>query len=260
MNKKSNLLTITPEFLLPEIQERLAQEGLFFGYQPLGDPNLPMSHYLKQRIANLFYYRYGSLSDLVSSAKIELKNGKSFCLKDAPRSATGPDFNKIIIGSNDAFGKILSVTLKVYQQPQKDLIGIIQGSSSHALKSFLREMISQFIQPKYFFFLNQKQTETFLKNHKIKKHHHESLVFCLSGIEELVSTEQAALEDFGDKSSLQMEWIDDGTDESLFEHSIYDKEFYLDIKKQYQEFLWPTSDQAQQNRLGEEMMESMKHV
>jgi alkyldihydroxyacetonephosphate synthase len=61
---------------------------------------------------------YGKIEDLVLSQKYSTPIGE-LQTPGYPRSATGPDFNQIMIGSEGCFGVLTEVTLKVYRhQPE----------------------------------------------------------------------------------------------------------------------------------------------
>lgn len=57
---------------------------------------------------------YGKIEDIVASQEYVTPIG-TVKTQDYPRSATGPDFNQIMLGSEGAFGILVNVTLRVFR-------------------------------------------------------------------------------------------------------------------------------------------------
>jgi len=246
INKQSHLVTVSSEIKLSDIKKFLIQESLYFGYYPLDDIHYTINHYLKRRILNLYHYKYGSLSDLVSSALVELPNGKSFHLKDAPRSAIGPDFNKLIVGSKNHFGTIKTVTLKLVAMPEKILHGIVLVNNREEAKNFIRQIVGNHISPLYFRYFDLNSAPAFLDDLKIKKEPLETLLFSLSGLKEMVETEQEYIEDYFKKCKKDFFWIDKTWGHDFIQAYLHSPESYREIKEQYRHFLWPATDNTSQ--------------
>jgi hypothetical protein len=244
LNKTSHLLTVTPDLLLVDIKKNLAAEGLFWGYHPLDEIHYSINHYLKRRIPNLYYYKYGSLSDVVNSAEVELLDGKTFHFKDAPRSAIGPDFNRMMIGGRSNFGKFKAVTLIVNAMPEKTSHGILYIDSKQQARQILRDLMGYFIQPLYFKYIDLDTTDTLMSDLKIKTAATECVAFCLSGQGNMVDTEQRAIDDYCKTNKLESQWLDAKTKIDVLNSFVHNPGSYKELRDQYRNLLWPSSDSS----------------
>lgn len=249
LNKKSHLLTIPADIKLAVIKKQLAEEGLYLGYYPLDEIHYSLSYYLNRRIGNLYHFKFGSLADLVSSLIVELKNGRSFHLKDAPRAAIGPDFNRMVIGGKEAFGQIKDVTLKVAALPEKVIHGVTLVKSREEAKFFFRTLIGRFIQPLFFRFFDMEGAAHLLSTLNFGDKPYEVLLFCLAGIHDIVSVEEEIISEFCQAHKLELFWIGKKEGRELVNEHLHNLESYREIKDQYRQFLWQGSDPAQQNLL-----------
>lgn len=273
LNKISQLLTVSADTPLSEIKKGLMQEGLYLGYSPLDEIDASIEHFLKRRISNLYYYKYGSLADVVSSMIVELKNGKSFHLKDAPRAAMGPDFNRMVIGSKDNFGQIKAVTLKAITLPEKIVHGIIFLPGKTEARSLLLFLLHNFICPLYFRHFEGDDCEKIFEallskrkpEHPEKSKHAaqnslsgEALVFCLSGLSERVHAEQEVLSEHLEQFDYELLWLDNKEQREFVQSCLHNPESYRVIKEQYRQFFWTASDNAEQTLWEKTFLESAK--
>jgi len=256
LNKQSQLLTVSADVKLADLKSQLADEGFYFGYYPLEEFHHSIRHYLKRRYVNLYYFKYGSLPDLVSSCICELSNGKTFHLKDAPRAAIGPDFNRMVLGSKDHFGAIKTITLKICPLPEKILHGIFLVRSRNEAKLFVRNMVGNFILPLYFRFLNLDTSIEVLEDLKIKSKPCEILLICLSGLNEMVLAQQEVLEDYCETKNINHNWIYKKQERKIITQILHNPESYKDIKEQYRNFLWPASENAAQTLLEKDFLKA----
>lgn len=239
LNKTSLLVTVPADSKLPDLKNRLAGKGLFLGYAPLDDDSHPLEHYFKHRIPNFYHFKYGSLADLVSSCVFELHNNKTFHIKDSPRSAIGPDFNRMVIGSGELFGKAKQLTLKLSLQPERTVRGILCVNSLQDARHMLRHMMQNFIFPLYFFYLSFETGETVMKFLPEADSRADALVTCLSGPANIIKAQQTVIDEHCQKKRFHTIWWDRKKDAHRIERTVYRKENFDEIKKQYKNFLWP---------------------
>lgn len=250
LDKTSYLFTVGTDAKLAEIKDDLAVEGLYFGYYPLDDNCYSLSYYLSKRISNLYFFKYRSIAEQVSSALVEFKNGKSFLLKDAPRAATGPDFNRVIIGSRDSIGFIKEVTLKVTALPEKVSHGIVFVNSLEEAKNLLQFMMGCFIEPLFFRWFDAAATSSLLTalNHSAESHQ-TLFLFCLTGVHSMVTTEEEVVSEYCQQQKLNLFWVDKKEGRQIINQHLHTQESYRDIREQYRSFLWTSSDINSQNML-----------
>ncbi len=108
----SLLITCSVDRSLKDLERDLNREGFTLGYRPADKNIRTLRQALEKRGHNLNFLRYGEIEDICTSLKIRRK-GKSIVTKNVPRAATGPDFKKIFMGSEQRYGKILEATLRI---------------------------------------------------------------------------------------------------------------------------------------------------
>lgn len=124
----SLLAVCSADLPLKLIEKKLNENGLTFGYQPSRKGPLTLKKALDERVPNLYALKYGEIDDICLSVKVRHhlhKAQEMLETKTVPRSATGPDFKKIFIGSRGACGEIVEATLRVIPlPPQKKKLGL----------------------------------------------------------------------------------------------------------------------------------------
>ncbi len=114
----SLLVTVDTDEAMDEIEKTLNLKGYTLNYRPLyGAPLL--AQVLQQRIPNLYQQAFGGIEDLCLQARWAQASGEVFTNVATPRSATGPSFKKMAIGSGEAFGIPIQATLKIFPWPEE---------------------------------------------------------------------------------------------------------------------------------------------
>lgn len=251
LSKLSRLITVTPDTKIKDLKNDLVAEGLYLGYRPLDENHEELGYYLSRRVINLYHYKYGNLSDQVSTLTVEMKNGKMFHMPEVPRSAMGPDFNRLIIGGKENFGKIKDVTLKLVAVPERVVHGLIFTDSREMARRFFAKIMGQFILFLYARHFSGKACQELLSGLKVTNNCDDVFLFCLSGLSEMVTAEQTVINGLCQNQKQSCHWIDSKPGRDWINGQIHNVESYRDIKEQYRQFLWPsseTSDQAQMEK------------
>ncbi len=82
------------------------------------------------RGAGQYSTRYGKIEDMVVALEVALADGRIIRTGDAPRSAIGPELNRIFIGSEGTLGVITEVTLRLHPLPKE------QRRAAYSLATF----------------------------------------------------------------------------------------------------------------------------
>ncbi|MBI3541524.1 MAG: FAD-binding oxidoreductase [Deltaproteobacteria bacterium] len=117
----SLLVTVSPKVSLRLLEQELHRRGYTLGYLPASTHSaLTLQEALEKKIPNQQALRYGEIDTLCVSLKAKLRLTKKIVTtRNVPRSATGPDFKKILIGSKRRYGKIEEATLRINSLPEK---------------------------------------------------------------------------------------------------------------------------------------------
>jgi hypothetical protein len=156
LDERSLLLTCSPETPLKSIEAALLVSGLTLGYLP-AQPVMTLGEALERRVPNRLSEYYGEIDDLCVVVKASHKLGL-IRTKNVPRSATGPDFKKLLVSSNGST-KILEVTLRVSPRPSAREQFKIQWKTESKLQEFLKYFWSAGIRPASLVKKNGKRLE-----------------------------------------------------------------------------------------------------
>jgi len=172
----SLLVTVPISRTLSRLQKELKSLGYMVGYSPRKRGSLTLRMILERRIPNRWSLRYGEIDDLCVRLKATRK-GHVLVTHNVPRSATGPDFKKILIGSGRSYGRMTESTLAVVPIPETTKVMKIRLPQKLKRDTFLKKFWASGIRPRAF------------TPHGRSEFHIE-----LEGTRELVSAELAALD------------------------------------------------------------------
>lgn len=99
------------------LEQSLEREGLTLGHSPSSILCSTVGGWLAARSAGQFSTLYGKIEDMVLSLRVVLADGRLVETVCSPRSAAGPDWNQIFIGSEGTLGIITAATLRLHRLP-----------------------------------------------------------------------------------------------------------------------------------------------
>lgn len=94
------------------LQSELKRRGYSLGYEPIGQNPGNLKKILERRLPNRWGRRYGEIEEICVALLAETTEGR-LRTKVVPRSSTGPDFKRILIGSEGRYGQIREVVLRI---------------------------------------------------------------------------------------------------------------------------------------------------
>lgn len=245
VNKNSFLATINTELHLDEIKSKIIREGLYFPYHPLGKQDEPLIYHVKNRTPNLYYPKYRSFADMISSVYFKIDQHNVFHLKDAPRAAIGPDFNRFVVGSGEHLGEVKDITIKLIAIPEKIVCGAFTAKSRKELLKFVTTCMGNFIEPLLFCEIKEKQLKDLLKTTKADKKFTNTdhiILFFLCGLKEMVDTEMSVVQGLCNQSHIDYHWFPTPHNRDILNDYIHNQEAYSKIQNLYSETFWNISD------------------
>src|SRR5262249_29313771 len=134
----SRIARVQAGILGPDLEQALAGHGLMLGHVPDSFPYSTLGGWVASRSAGMFSDGYGNIEDMVLSLRVATPSGFIRTL-DVPRASTGPDANRICIGSEGTLGIITEVTVRVREiQRRRAFYGYLFPSFEHGIDA-LRE-------------------------------------------------------------------------------------------------------------------------
>jgi len=105
--------------IIGEVLERkLNQKGFTLGHFPASMYCSTLGGWIATRSAGQLSARYGKIEDMVIALEGVLADGSIFRTRSSPRSATGPDLDQVLIGSEGTLAIITSAVLTIHPLPK----------------------------------------------------------------------------------------------------------------------------------------------
>lgn len=120
----SLLVTAKTDMSLSALEKELNRLRYSLPFRPLSTLKGPftLKKILVERIPNAWAARYGEIDDICLCLKVDHylhRTHENLVTKAVPRSATGPDFKKIFIGSGGHYGEITEATFRIIPLPPR---------------------------------------------------------------------------------------------------------------------------------------------
>ncbi|GAB4328042.1 MAG: FAD-binding oxidoreductase [Promethearchaeota archaeon] len=101
------------------LERELNQAGYTLGHVPQSVYTSSLGGYVAHRAAGQFSTKYGKIEDMVMALEAVLPTGDVVRSKPSPRSSTGPQVDKLLVGSEGTLGVVTEVTLRIWPAPEK---------------------------------------------------------------------------------------------------------------------------------------------
>ena len=134
----SLLAEVDTDLALAELESKLNMEGYTLNYFAAPDNRSLLVEALSRRLPNLYGPAFGGIEDLALQVKWAQPDGGVFRNVAAPRSAAGPSFKKLAIGSGDWLGLPIQAILRIWQLPDARQQIFAAFVREEGLEQFLR--------------------------------------------------------------------------------------------------------------------------
>ncbi len=117
-------LTITaqPGINGMNLERELNRKGYTMGHIPQSLYCSSLGGWLACRAAGQFSTKYGKIDDMVVSLEAVLPQGEIIRSKTVPKSSTGPQIDRLLLGAEGTLGIITEATLKIWLYPEKRVL------------------------------------------------------------------------------------------------------------------------------------------
>ncbi len=117
LDRTSLTATVEPGILGPELERRLAVQGLTLGHFPQSFEFSTVGGWVATRSVGQASTGYGRVDELVQAVELLAPAG-ALRTRDVPASAAGPSLRELIVGSEGVLGVITQATLAVRPAPE----------------------------------------------------------------------------------------------------------------------------------------------
>lgn len=123
VRKKDLDVTVQPSVGYEELNEKIAQEGLFFPPDP--GPGAQIGGMIAQGCSGTNAYRYGTMKDWVLGMTLVLADGTIVKTRGRPRkSSSGYDLTRLIVGSEGTLAFVTEANLKLTSKPENERVAV----------------------------------------------------------------------------------------------------------------------------------------
>lgn len=131
VHKKDLDAVVQPAVGWEELNDQLAQEGLFFPPDP--GPGAMIGGMVGTGCSGTNAYRYGTMREWVLSLTVVLADGTIIKTRQRPRkSSAGYDLTRLFIGSEGTLGLVTEATLKLTVKPKSENVAVASFPTIHA--------------------------------------------------------------------------------------------------------------------------------
>jgi len=116
LDRESRIVTVGAGMRAPELERRLAMEGLTLGHWPQSFEYVSLGGCVASRSAGQASSGYGNIARMVLGLRMVAPAG-DIALQAMPASAAGPGLRELIVGSEGTLGAITAVSLRVRRAP-----------------------------------------------------------------------------------------------------------------------------------------------
>jgi alkyldihydroxyacetonephosphate synthase len=198
MKKMDHIISIQDENLTATVQsgingmnlERtLNHEGYTMGHIPQSLYCSSLGGWLACRAAGQFSTKYGKIEDMVISLKAVLPQGEIISSKSVPKSSTGPQIDRLLLGAEGTLGIITEATLKIWPFPEKRILASYVFTSMQEALESIRLILRKGIFPAVVRLYDHIETSRHFYDYP-ETRNRCMLILVMEGSSELVETEK----------------------------------------------------------------------
>ena len=142
----------------PQIEAALEAQGLALGHHPDSFVYSTLGGWIATRSAGSHSNAYGKIEDMLVAARVVTPTGV-LETRAYPAASHGPDWNRLILGSEGALGVITSATVKVHPVPEHEEYRMVLFPSFEHGVAALHECVGQKLMPSVARLSDEMETE-----------------------------------------------------------------------------------------------------
>jgi len=147
LDRKSQVVCAEAGWIGENLERTLNQEGFTLGHFPSSIYCSSLGGYLATRSAGQLSTKYGKIEDLVLSIECVLADGTTLETGRAPRSAMGPDWTQLLLGSEGTLAFFTAAQLQVSQMPELRVFQAFQLEGVELALGYARTLLQSGLRP-----------------------------------------------------------------------------------------------------------------
>ena len=151
------------------LERRLNTMGYTLGHFPGSMYTSTIGGYLAARSAGHLVSRYGRIEDTVVSLLAVLPDGSLYRSRTVPRSATGPDLDQVLLGSEGTLAILVQAKLRVHKLPERICMRAFQLPSIEQGVAAMRKILHTGIRPSTLRLYDEANTRSMRKSMDLTK-------------------------------------------------------------------------------------------
>lgn len=177
----------------PDLENALNHKGLTLNHFPTSFAISTLGGWISTRASGQFSTAYGSIEDMVLAMKVVLSDGSVIETKLSPKSATGPNLNKLFLGAEGTLGFVVEATLQAHRLAKhRDFLSFSFRSVEEGLLA-IRSLLHRGIFPAVLRLYDETDTQLALSEVGIKESGN-LLIVVLQGEKEIVQFQRSEVE------------------------------------------------------------------
>ncbi|MEA2070891.1 MAG: FAD-binding oxidoreductase, partial [Asgard group archaeon] len=190
INEKNLTATIETGINGMNLERELDHKGYTMGHIPQSIYTSTVGGYIAHKAAGQFSTKYGKIEDMILSFEAVLPTGEIIRSKASPRNSVGPQFDKLLIGSEGTLAIFTEVTVRIWPKPESRVkISYAFHSMENALEA-VRSILQAQAYPAVVRIYDKEETARHFPEMKKAKKKCMTIFVC-EGKEEVVKTEES---------------------------------------------------------------------
>jgi alkyldihydroxyacetonephosphate synthase len=141
INDVALTVTVQPGMMGHDFERALNAAGYSMGHFPQSMELSSVGGWVATRASGQYSTKYGGIEDMLVCLEGYLADGTHFSTRNAPRSASGPSVNELILGSEGTLAVITSITYKIHPLPEAQRMGAFEFPTFDAGLEAVRVMM-----------------------------------------------------------------------------------------------------------------------
>ncbi len=168
LNRANQTVEVGAGVICAHLEEFLQQQGHTCGHFPQSMHSATIGGMVATSAVGTFSGKYGKMDDLVVGLEVVLGDGRILNTSAIPRRSTGPDLNRLLIGSEGTLGVITSAVLKIWPAPQARRWAAYTFPDTHSGLQAVRDFMGSDAQPACVRLYDEAESDSYLRRFDLK--------------------------------------------------------------------------------------------